>query len=221
MLRRLWNRLITRLRPDRAELPPSISFDSDTGRLIVGLRALVRGREVDVPRTAILSGAGRSESRNFRVPPNQLSAMQVLLSHLRQDEGGSLACGVLEIPPLAADVLALRALPHASFSAAAAELLHSASNPTAVKLSPAADFSDTDKTLGLKFEVVDGRGNHYPFDLAAIGRPIFCDNRFLRLDEANSKLADELSKIPHNSTDGGVRFSGGAVPRAFQLLTPA
>ncbi len=218
MLRRLWNRLITRLRPDRAELAPSISFDSDTGRLIVGLRALVRGREVAVPRTAILSGAGRSESRNFRVPPNQLSAMQVLLSHLRQDEDGSLACGVLEIPPLAADVLALRALPHASFSAAAAELLHSASNPTAVKLSPAADFSDTDKTLGLKFEVVDGRGNHYPFDLAAIGRPIFCDNRFLRLDEASSKLADELSKIPHNSTDGGVRFSGGAVPRAFQLI---
>jgi hypothetical protein len=218
MLRRLWDRLITRVRPDRAELAPTISFDSQSGRMIIALRAQIRGQEVAVPRSALLSGAGRNANREFRVAQNQLSTIQSLLPRLRQEETERLTCRVFEIPPLAAEILSLRELPKAKFSAGAEELLHSASHPIDAKLLPIADFSDADRALELKFKVVDERGNQYPFNLVAIGHPIFCDNRFFRLDEAGSKLADGLSKIPHDQAAGTTRLGGGAVPKALQLI---
>ncbi len=218
MIRRLWDRLITRVRPDRAELAPAISFDSQSGRIIVAIRAQIRGQEIAVPHSALLSGAGRNGDRGFRLSQNQLFAIQSLLPRLRQEETEKLTCRVFEIPPLAAEISALRALPRANFSKAAADLLHSALHPIEAKLLAKADFSDTDKTLELKLKVVDDRGHQHPFDLAAIGRPIFRDNRFLQLDEASSKLAHDLSKIPHDRADNATRLGGGAVPKALQLI---
>ncbi|GEM_PF-1632277 len=218
MLRRLWDRLITRVRPDRAELAPVISFDSQSGRVIIDVRAQIRGQEIPVSRSALLSGAGRNGDRSFRLSQSELSRVQSLLTQLGQEQTETLTCRVLQIPSLATEISALRELPRTKFSEAANQLLHSALHPAEAKLEPIADFLATDKTLELKFKLIDDRGDQYPFNLAAIGRPIFRGNRFLRLDEASAKLAEDLSKIPHDRADGATRFGGGAVPKALQLI---
>src|SRR5690349_8503269 len=146
MLRRLWDRIVTRVRPDRAELAPVISFESRSGRMIIAIRAQIRGQEIAVSNSALLSGAGRSGDRAFSLSQNQLSTVQSLLPRLRQEETETLTCKIFEIPPLAAEISALRELPHAKFSEAAEQLLHSALHPVEVKLKPIADFSETDKT---------------------------------------------------------------------------
>jgi superfamily II DNA or RNA helicase len=218
MLRRLWDLLITSVRPDRAELAPSVSFDSHTGRLFVGLDVLIRGQKVNVTGATVLSGRGNNGNRKFRLQTSRLPAVLDLFPYLREEVPGKLACRVFEIPALVNTISCLRELPHAAFSDAAAELLKSASNPAETKLVPIADFAEANKILELKFQLVDELGNRSPFDLAAIGQPIFRGNRFLRLNETSQRLGENLSKIPHNRANGAICFGGGAVPKALQLI---
>jgi hypothetical protein len=66
MLRQFWEKLSTRIRPDRASLTPVVDFDPEVGFLSIRLEAEVRGQKVTLDRSQLQGGFGFAGNRAFR-----------------------------------------------------------------------------------------------------------------------------------------------------------
>ena len=98
MLERLWDRLVTFVRPDRAALQPTLDFDPETGQLGVGLEVRVGNRRAPVVPETILRGRGTLGNRSFRIPPGDVHAFQRVARFLHRKSPHTMACGGPDVP---------------------------------------------------------------------------------------------------------------------------
>jgi hypothetical protein len=66
MFRELWDKLSTRILPDRASLTPIVDFDAQTGSLSICFEADSGGRKVTLDRSGLQRSCGFIGDRKFK-----------------------------------------------------------------------------------------------------------------------------------------------------------
>ncbi len=87
MLQQLWDKISTRIRPDRASLNPIVDFDPEVGSLSIRLEAQVRGQRVTLDRSLLQKGFGFAGYRKFKIEASEINEIEKILVRGRwQDE---------------------------------------------------------------------------------------------------------------------------------------
>ena len=216
MLKRIWDRVATRVRPDRAVLSPLISLDFESGKLNVELRARVRGQIIRLDSAAFLAGGGSLGDRRFHVSRQEIESLSNF--HHQFDQSGRWSCPAFDVLNLAPSLSQLRGLRGAEVSAEANELIASAMAPSSAELRGSIGFKDAGGVLTVGLTLSDQVGRVTPFDLRAKDRPILRGYRFLRLDEKSAVLASQLAKAGVRGDNGATEVRGAKVPVMLKAL---
>jgi hypothetical protein len=76
MLRQLWDKISTRLRPDRASFNPIVDFDPKVGSLSIQFAADIRGQKVTLGRRQLQDGFGFRGHRKFKLDPSDVDKFE-------------------------------------------------------------------------------------------------------------------------------------------------
>lgn len=322
MLRALFDRIITLVRPDRARLRPRVDFDPETGVLSIGLEATCRNAAISLDPRILDSLTGRCGDRRFTISAKEASEFKDFLPRLVRDNSGGLSCTGPAIPDVLEDLraalpieetpraMAIRretgraavsvAIHSASALHIAAEgitsggqvfpltiseaargkvhrigstfyrvpadsmgvlagiddsgiiehggdiskvkefavrmdrlklsdcgvnvapeaglLISSAKQPVSTELVPWVDFVEADRILRVALRERTSSEAPAPISADSISRPHLRDGRFVELDPSSRNMAEQLAKFSSAANGAALRFDGGAVPKALDIV---
>jgi hypothetical protein len=196
MVRALWRRTLTWIRPDPARLSASIHVEPQTNSIVVRPFLHVRDQRLPITPQLATRHSARHGDRWFRLAPAHRDILHALLQSLTPDPAGSStsaatwrlnAPDLAQVQRLASVVDALKESDALHLTPQAERLVQSAHRPVETSFATSVDFNQragsldvtiTELTSGTAPRVVSGAG------FESLGKPRLLNGQFIQVDPA-------------------------------------